>query len=115
MNFSMELGSLSKRVPVEAGPPLIRTTPQRRGDFLSNEVRNLPLVATNPRSVVRTLPVASEPAGTSLYGRGPESSFSVNRPLANNYLLDSTDREPKLAIYQSGASGFNNDQQEEKS
>src|SRR5438132_11308035 len=89
----MELGSVTQSVTVEAGAPLIQATPQRGGVFLSNEVRNLPLVALNPLSLARTLPGAVEPSGTFLYGRGPESSFSVNgqRFRANNYLLDSTD------------------------
>src|SRR5262245_16155561 len=48
LNFSMELGSLAESVTVESGAPLIQATPQRGGAFLSNEVRNLPLVALNP-------------------------------------------------------------------
>src|SRR5438552_18936481 len=89
----MELGSVTQSVTVEAGAPLIQATPQREGVFLSNEVRDLPLVALNPLSLARTLPGAVEPAGTFLYGRGAESSFSVNgqRFRANNYLLDSTE------------------------
>src|SRR5207249_2578900 len=93
LNFSMELGSVTQSVTVEAGAPLIQATPQREGVFLSNEVRDLPLVALNPLSLAHTLPGAVEPAGTFLYGRGAESSFSVNgqRFRANNYLLDSTE------------------------
>src|SRR5262249_37846220 len=93
LNFSMELGSLTQSVTVEAGAPLIQSTPERGGDFLSYEVRDLPLVGMNPRSVARRLPGAIDPAGTALYGRGPQSSFSINRQRfrANNYLLDSTE------------------------
>jgi len=92
LNFSMELGSLAESITVESGAPLIQATPQRGGNFLSHEVRDLPLVAQSPLSLARTLPGAIEPAGTFLYQRGPESSFSVNgqRFRANNYLLDST-------------------------
>jgi len=93
LNFSMELGSLTQSVTVEAGAPLIQSTPERGGDFLSSEVRDLPLVGMNPVSLARTLPGAIDPTGTSLFGRGVESSFSVNgqRFRANNYLLDSTE------------------------
>src|SRR5262249_27220368 len=93
LNFSMEVGSVAESVTVEGGAPLIQATPARGGNFLSNEVRDLPLVALNPLSLTRTLPGAIELPGTSLFGRGPESSFSVNgeRFRANNYLLDSTE------------------------
>ena len=93
LNFSMEVGSVVESVTVEAGAPLIQATPARGGTFVANEVRNLPLRALNPMSLARTLPGAIELPGTSLYGRGPESSFSVNgqRFRANNYLLDSTE------------------------
>src|SRR5439155_11538932 len=93
LNFSMELGSLTQSVTVEAGAPLIQSTPERGGDFLSDEVRELPLMGMNPVSLARTLPGAIDPAGTALFGRGAESSFSVNgqRFRANNYLLDSTE------------------------
>src|SRR5215471_12229177 len=93
LNFSMEVGSVAESVTVEGGAPLIQSTPARGGNFLSNEVRDLPLVALNPLSLARTLPGAIELPGTYLFRRGPESSFSVNgqRFRANNYLLDSTE------------------------
>jgi hypothetical protein len=93
LNFSMEVGSVAESVTVEGGAPLIQATPARGGDFLSNEVRDLPLVALNPLSLTRTLPGAIELPGTYLFRRGSESSFSVNgqRFRANNYLLDSTE------------------------
>jgi Carboxypeptidase regulatory-like domain len=93
LNFSMEVGSVVESVTVEAGAPLIQATPARGGEFAPNEVRNLPLRALNPLSLARTLPGVLELPGTTLYGRGPESSFSVNgqRFRANNYLLDSTE------------------------
>jgi outer membrane receptor protein involved in Fe transport len=93
LNFSMEVGSVVQSVTVESGAPLIQATPARGGAFLSNEVRDLPLVALNPISLARTLPGAIDPAGSFLFGRGPESSFSLNgqRFRGNNYLLDSTD------------------------
>jgi hypothetical protein len=94
LNFSMELGSVAESVTVEAGAPLIQATPQRGGNFLSLEVRALPLVALNPISLARTLPGTIQPAGSLLYGSGGDATqFSVNgqRPRGNNYLLDSTE------------------------
>src|SRR5262249_4435704 len=70
LNFSMEVGSVAESVTVEGGAPLIQATPARGGNFLSNEVRDLPLVALNPLSLTRTLPGAIELPGTSLFGRG---------------------------------------------
>jgi hypothetical protein len=100
LNFSMELGSVTESVTVEAGAPLIQAGPQRGGTFLSREVRDLPLVAMNPISLARTLPGAIDPAGSYVYGSvlygddtGGSTRFSVNgaRVRANNYLLDSTE------------------------
>src|SRR5262247_2870413 len=39
LNFSMELGSLTESITVEAGAPLIQPGPQRGGAFVSREVR----------------------------------------------------------------------------
>src|SRR5215472_13598208 len=93
LNFSMEVGSVVQSVTAEAGAPLIQATPARGGDFLSSEVRSLPLVGLNPISLARTLPGAIEPAGSLLYGKGADSTFSVNgqRIRSNNFLLDSTE------------------------
>jgi hypothetical protein len=93
LNFTMEVGSMTQSVTVEAGAPLIQASPQRGGNFQSREVSALPLVELNPISLARTLPGVTELPGTFLYGLGPESSFSVNgqRLRSNNYLLDSTE------------------------
>jgi hypothetical protein len=93
LNFSMEVGSVTESITVEAGAPLTQASPQRGGDFVSQEVRDMPLVSLNPLSLARTLPGAIELSGTYLYGAAPESSFSVNgqRFRGNNYLLDSTE------------------------
>src|SRR5262249_55597496 len=79
----------------------------RGGDFLSSEVRNLPLVALNPISLARTLPGVIEPAGTFLYNSGLDSGFSVNgqRYRGNNYLLDSTENNDM--VYTGIAQPFN--------
>src|SRR6516165_5866220 len=78
LNFSMEVCSVVQSVTAEAGAPLIQATPARGGDFLSSEVRSLPLVGLNPISLARTLPGVIEPAGSILYGKGADSTFSVN-------------------------------------
>src|SRR5215831_7337797 len=93
LNFSMEVGSVVQSVTAESGAPLIQATPARGGDFLSNQVRELPLMSLNPISLARTLPGAIEPAGSALYGGGADSTFSVNgqRIRSNNFLLDSTE------------------------
>src|SRR5262245_3011742 len=93
LNFSMNIGALMESITVEGGAPLIQVVPQRGGNFLSQEVTDLPLVGLNPVSLARTLPGTIELAGSSLYGRGPDSSFSVNgqRFRANNFLLDGTE------------------------
>src|SRR5262245_50052403 len=93
LNFSMEIGAVAENITVEGGAPLIQVIPQRGGAFLSHEIKELPLVGLNPISLARTLPGAIELAGSNLYGRGPESSFSVNgqRFRSNNYLLDGTE------------------------
>src|SRR5437773_12253812 len=44
LNFSMEVGSVVQSVTAAGGDPLIQPTPVRGGDFLSSELRNLPLV-----------------------------------------------------------------------
>ena len=54
LNFSMEVGSEAESITVEAGAPLIQADPQRGGDFVSHEVRDLPLAGQNPLSLART-------------------------------------------------------------
>src|SRR5262249_38901153 len=99
LNFSMELGSMTQSVTVEAGAPLIQPGPQRGGAVTARDLSDLPLAALSPLSLALTLPGTIEPAGRSLYPGidmyedQPVTLFSVNgqRPRANNYLLDSTE------------------------
>ena len=78
LNFSMELGSVTQSITVEAGAPLIQAGPQRGGNFLSREVRDLPLVSLNPISLARTLPGVIEPAGSyHVWNRGGGGSNVV--------------------------------------
>jgi hypothetical protein len=92
LNFSMAVGSAAESITVEAGAPLIQADPQRGGDFVSREVRDLPLAGQNPLSLARTLPGAIVTAG-SVSADGGASQFSVNgqRFRANNFLLDGTE------------------------
>jgi len=110
LNFSMELGSVTQSVTVEAGAPLIQANPQRGGAFVSREVSNLPLVSMNPISLARALPGVIEPAGSTLYATGANDEatiFSANgaRIRANNYLLDSTENND--FVYTGIAQAFN--------
>jgi Carboxypeptidase regulatory-like domain len=96
LNFSMELGSVTQSVTVEAGAPLIQAGPQRGGAFTSREVSTLPLVSLSPLSLARALPGVIEPAGSILYrtlASDEATLLSANgaRTRANNYLLDSTE------------------------
>ena len=93
LNFSMEVGSVTQSITVEAGAPMIQASPQRGGNFVSSEVRVLPLVALNPLSLARTLPGAVELSGIHVAVGEPEATFSVNgqRFKGNNYLLDGTE------------------------
>src|SRR5436190_15117646 len=72
LNFSLELGSVTQSVTVEAGAPLIQATSQRGGTFASRDVSNLPLVLLNPISLAQTLPGVVQPAGSFTYGQGGE-------------------------------------------
>jgi len=106
LNFSMEIGAVAESITVEGGAPLIEALPERGGSFLSQEIRNLPLVELNPISLARTLPGTTELAGSSVYGTGL-SSYSVNgqRFRGNNYLLDSTENND--IVYTGIAQPFN--------
>jgi len=92
LHFSMDIAVVTESITVEGGAPLIQAIPQRGGNFLSHEVRDLPLVESNPISLARTLPGTIELSGSMVYGTGT-SSYSVNgqRFRGNNYLLDSTE------------------------
>jgi outer membrane receptor protein involved in Fe transport len=92
LNFVLELGSEAHSAILEVGGPLIQADAKRGGNFLGNEVRDLPLVSMDPVSLARTLPGVVVPHGSALYSIVDSAAFSVNgqRIRANNYLLDST-------------------------
>ncbi len=92
----LELGPSETAIEVsgESSEMLVKDSPLRGGNFLPNEVTDLPLVSLNPISLARTLPGVIQPSGSMLWGGGGEATqFSVNgqRPRANNYLLDGTE------------------------
>ena len=93
----LEVGTAETRVDVngEASEMLVRDSPLRGGNFQPREVRDLPLPGLNPLSLTRTLPGATDAAGSSINAGlvNAGAAFSVNgqRLRSNNYLLDGTD------------------------
>ena len=97
----LELGATGSRVEVngESSEPLTKDSPLRGGNFQPREVRDLPLISLNPLSLARTLPGATEAAGSTIWGGGYTTAnanggaFSINgqRTRGNNYLLDGID------------------------
>jgi hypothetical protein len=104
----LEVGAAESRIEVngESSEVLIKDGPLRGGNFQAREARDLPLISLNPLSLTRTLPGATEAAGSTIWGGGYASGgaasattntngggFSINgqRPRGNNYLLDGTD------------------------
>ena len=94
---TLEVGAAETRIEVsgEASEILIKDSPLRGGNFLANQVSQLPLMSLSPISLARTLPGVVQPSGTMLWGpASPEATtFSVNgqRTRGNNYLLDGTE------------------------
>src|SRR5215471_2966658 len=93
----LEVGAAENRIEVsaEANELLIKDTPLRGGNFQPREVRDLPLVSLNPLSLARTLPGATEAAGSQVWSNNGNTGagFSINgqRPRGNNYMLDGTE------------------------
>jgi len=101
----LELGASETQVEVngESSELLTKDSPLRGGNFQSREVRDLPLLSSNPLSLARILPGATEAAGSTIWGGGYTNAgggsinangggFSINgqRP-RGNYLLDGVD------------------------
>jgi len=97
IDAKLELGTEATAVRVSAAAEelTIRDSPLRGGNFLANQVSQLPLMSLSPISLARTLPGVVQPSGTVLWGpASPEATtFSVNgqRTRGNNYLLDGTE------------------------
>ncbi len=93
----LEVGTAETRVEVngEASEMLVKDSPLRGGNFQWREVRDLPLPGLNPLSLTRTLPGATDAAGSSinagLVNAGAAFSINGQRPRSNSYLLDGTD------------------------
>jgi hypothetical protein len=96
VNPRLEVGAAETRIEVSAGSSemLVKDSPLRGGNFHPREVRDLPLPLLNPISLARTLPGATEAAGSTVTsGVANTGGFSINgqRPRGNNYMLDGTD------------------------
>jgi hypothetical protein len=93
----LEVGAAETRIEVsgESSEVLVKDSPLRGGNFQPREVRDLPLPGLNPLSLARTLPGATDAAGsTANSGVGAiGATFSINgqRPRGNNFMLDGTD------------------------
>src|SRR5215472_7361111 len=96
----LEVGAAEARVEVteESSEILVKDSPLRGGNFQPREVRDLPMIALNPLSLVRTLPGATEASGSRVWGGTTAGvsnggGFSINgqRTRGNNYMLDGTE------------------------
>src|SRR5205807_97096 len=92
----LEVGAAETRIEVSAASSemLVKDSPLRGGNFQPREVRDLPLTQLNPISLARTLPGATDAAGSTVTsGVANTGGFSINgqRPRGNNYMLDGTD------------------------
>src|SRR5579864_4363865 len=93
----LEVGAAETRIDVnrESSELLVKDGPLRGGNFQPREVRDLPLPGLNPLSLARTLPGATDAAGSTvtsgLVNTGTTFSINGQRPRGNNYMLDGTD------------------------
>jgi hypothetical protein len=89
------VGAAETRIEVngESSEMLVKDGPLRGGNFQPREVRDLPLPGLNPLSVTRSLPGATDAAGSTVLSAVWAGAFSINgqRPRSNNYMLDGTD------------------------
>jgi hypothetical protein len=105
---TLEVGAAETRIEVsgESSEILIKDSPLRGGNFQTSEIRNLPLIASNPISLARALPGATEASGSTVWGSGSGGGtnntsgggFSINgqRTRGNNYLLDGTENNDSV-------------------
>jgi hypothetical protein len=93
----LDVGGAETRIEVngESSELLVKDGPLRGGNFQPREVRDLPLPGLNPLSLTRTLPGATDAAGSTitagLVNTGAAFSINGQRPRSNNFLLDGTD------------------------
>jgi hypothetical protein len=93
----LEVGAAETRIEVsaESSEMLVKDSHLRGGNFQPREVRDLPLPLLNPLSLARTLPGATEAAGSTVTSgvatNGAQFSINGQRPRANNFMLDGTE------------------------
>ena len=101
----LELGAAETRIEVngQSSELLVKDSPLRGGNFQPREVRDLPLISSNPLSLARMLPGVTEASGSQVWSNvaSPGAGFSINgqRPRGNNYMLDGTENN---SAYSSG-------------
>jgi Carboxypeptidase regulatory-like domain/TonB-dependent Receptor Plug Domain len=82
-------------VSAQSSELLVKDSPLRGGNFQPREVRDLPLVSSNPLSLARVLPGVTEASGSQVWSNvaSPGAGFAINgqRPRGNNYMLDGTE------------------------
>jgi outer membrane receptor protein involved in Fe transport len=97
LQFTLNPGTLTETVQVQAARPLLDTQSSVVGTVVSrNEVTNLPLAIRNWDDLLFTLPGVqgdryTEQTGTTNAGRTGGVSVHGNRSLQNNFLLDGVD------------------------
>jgi hypothetical protein len=93
----LEVGASETRIEVngESSEMLVKDSPLRGGNFQTRDISDLPLPGLNPLSLARTLPGATDAAGSTinagLVNAGAAFSINGQRPRSNNYMLDGTD------------------------
>jgi carboxypeptidase family protein len=91
------LGAAETRIEVsgQSRELLVMDSPLRGGNFQPRDARDLPLISSNPLSLARTLPGATEASGSQVWSNlaSPGAGFAINgqRPRGNNYMLDGTE------------------------
>jgi hypothetical protein len=101
----LEVGGAETRIEVngQSSDLLVKDSPLRGGNFGTREVRDLPLISSNPLSLARMLPGVTEASGSQVWSNfaSPGAGFAINgqRPRGNNYMLDGTENN---SAYYSG-------------
>jgi hypothetical protein len=101
----LELGAAETRIEVsgQSSELLVKDSPLRGGNFQPRDVRDLPLISSNPLSLARLLPGVTEASGSQVWSNvaSPGAGFAINgeRPRGNNYMLDGTENN---SAYYSG-------------
>src|SRR5262249_13840911 len=88
----LQLGAAETRIEVssQSRELLVMDSPLRGGNFQPRDVRDLPLISSNPLSLARMLPGVTEASGSQVWSNlaSPGAGFSINgqRPRGNNYM-----------------------------